>query len=534
MRWEKVSDEFTIDDIGARLLANLARGIYNHEAVLREYVQNARDAYLDLSDMPENPTINIRIINNTTITIQDNGIGMDEEAIKASKKIAVSPKAGQEGRVGFRGIGIWAGFQACDKIEIETTKKGDSSRYKLYINFSDILQHVNEDINIKDLLDSRFQIQRTLAPPDEHFTLVKLVSLQGDYRRLTDHEELRRIASQILPGKIDPQFEYAEAVNDFLHGLDGYQEFSILVEGREIFRQFPSGLQGPQFVPLKRNGEEYARAWYCTGDRSITPKEYQYRNFRLRTHNFAVGRVGIFDDEDGDGFGIVNKVKLGSATHLNWHVGEIHITHPDIMPDTPRSSLELDAFSRGAIEEIRSFYEDRITDSRARSSLNTFRKQIEDCETILNNTEDLGESQAAGLLSQLREQESKLRGRRPNDKVKQRLRELLAKPEISTKRKNLIRRLERILKATSGASPTPSSPSLTQPPPSQPQPVAVPPRIPVEAGKVEERVDPMNYEQLLSDVFEAIREKVGDDVELSAEICEAVHKVFEKYGLINA
>ncbi|HEV8716420.1 MAG TPA: hypothetical protein VGX03_26810 [Candidatus Binatia bacterium] len=51
MAWEAVKDEFTIERIGARLLPNIAGGIYNHEAVLREYVQNARDAYFDLWDL---------------------------------------------------------------------------------------------------------------------------------------------------------------------------------------------------------------------------------------------------------------------------------------------------------------------------------------------------------------------------------------------------------------------------------------------------------------------------------------------------
>ena len=115
MGWKQISDAFTIDDIGARLLANLARGIYSHEAVLREYVQNACDAYKELPILPDYPTINIRVVSEDTITIQDSGVGMDEQRIKDCKKIAVSPKAAFHGEMtGFRGIGIWAGFQECE------------------------------------------------------------------------------------------------------------------------------------------------------------------------------------------------------------------------------------------------------------------------------------------------------------------------------------------------------------------------------------------------------------------------------------
>ena len=330
-------------------------GIYSHEAVLREYVQNAADAYVDLPSVPDHAAIQISIEGDDTISIQDNGIGMDEEDIKAAKKIAVSPKADRN-RTGFRGIGIWAGFQACRQLEIVTTKRGDTRRYRLQIDFADILEHVDEDINIKDLLDNRFRIHAEgSAPRNEHYTHVRLIGLDGDYRSLADAQELRRIASQILPCKIDPQFEHAAKLTRFLQALEGYQEYSILVEGGEVFKEFPRDLEEPNFVTLKRNDEEYARIWFCTGDRSLTPAGLQYRNFRLRIRNFAVGRPGAYDDEDGRAYGIVNMQTLGSRTHLNWHVGEIRITNPEIRPDTPRSSLELDALSRRSVEEIRAF-----------------------------------------------------------------------------------------------------------------------------------------------------------------------------------
>ncbi len=37
MSWKQISDAFTIDEVGTRLLTNLVRGIYSHEAVLLEY-----------------------------------------------------------------------------------------------------------------------------------------------------------------------------------------------------------------------------------------------------------------------------------------------------------------------------------------------------------------------------------------------------------------------------------------------------------------------------------------------------------------
>ena len=53
---------------------------------------------------------------------------MDEDDIKAVKKIAVSPKSEIEGTTGFRGIGIWAGFQACDKLIVSPRRDATSRR----------------------------------------------------------------------------------------------------------------------------------------------------------------------------------------------------------------------------------------------------------------------------------------------------------------------------------------------------------------------------------------------------------------------
>ena len=446
MPWTQLNDEFTIDDIGARLLANLARGMYTHEGVLREYVQNACDSYQALEVLPDHPTINIRVVDDITISIQDNGIGMDEEAIKACKKIAVSPKSELDGNMtGFRGIGIWAGFQACCKLEIQTTKQGDGKRYRLLIDFAEILEHVHEDINIKALLDDRFRIEADSAPETDHYTIVKLIGLQGEYqKKLTDVEELQRIVSQNLPCKINPQFEHASALNQHLHEFEGYQEYPILVEGGEVFQQFPADLEVPRFKTLTANGEEYARCWYCSAHRSISPQELQYRSFRLRIRNFAVGPIGIYDDEDGSAFGIVNKLKLSSRTHLHWHVGAIHITNPSIVPDTPRTALELDVLARRAIEEIRSFYEDRIADSRALSQFNTKMKELEDAQEFVTARDAVTPDEISEQLNKLELQRAFTRGRIPQDKVKRRLRELLSTPELKERSKPSYHRTQRV------------------------------------------------------------------------------------------
>jgi hypothetical protein len=76
--WVPLTDELDWDDVGGRLLANIARGMYSPQGVLREYVQNAADAYKDLETPSEEHKIIITPGKNS-LSIQDTGVGMDDK-----------------------------------------------------------------------------------------------------------------------------------------------------------------------------------------------------------------------------------------------------------------------------------------------------------------------------------------------------------------------------------------------------------------------------------------------------------------------
>jgi hypothetical protein len=541
---ENIATETTIDDFGAYLLANLARGIYTSEAVLREYVQNAGDAYLDLPRLPKKPVITIRTIGDDTVTIQDNGIGMDLDDLKECKKIGVSSKGRRRGRAGFRGIGIWAGFQACNRLEIETTKRGSVYRYVLQIDFEDILQHVHDNINLKKLLDGRVRIQRETekVTKEESYTLVKLIGLQGDYLKLLNEQDLLRIAGQVLPCKIDPTFEHQAALSDILQDVEGYQEYVIKVNNSEAYKQFPSGLQPPELKIIEKDGVEYARAWRCIGDESIVPQGFQYRNFRLRVLNIAVGRFGIYDDEDGSSF--EDSRKLKSRAHLNWHVGEIHITHPDIRPDTPRSSLEFDTPARQAIELIRSFYEDSIVASRARNVFLHSLQLLEEAENALGNPSVLTQEIVSSLLHRLEAQNELVEERQTRDRVKLRLRQMLGTRSLTSRRQTAIDQLQAIASTIPNQQPAQSTgtgkganggrsrdPDASRGGTTRSQATA---GVGGATTATSIMIGGVDAELLLSEAIAAVEEVLGEDDDLCREVCDAVQNVFLQHGLINA
>lgn len=47
--WKELSINFTIKNIGAPLITNLAQGLYPAPAVVREYIQNAVDSYVEFA-----------------------------------------------------------------------------------------------------------------------------------------------------------------------------------------------------------------------------------------------------------------------------------------------------------------------------------------------------------------------------------------------------------------------------------------------------------------------------------------------------
>ncbi len=114
----------------------------DHDIFIREVVSNACDAITKIKklngmgeyDLPENETFRIDIYYNEedkSITISDNGVGLDEEEIeKYINQIAFSgaedflnkykDKADSEQIIGHFGLGFYSTFMVSDKVEIHT------------------------------------------------------------------------------------------------------------------------------------------------------------------------------------------------------------------------------------------------------------------------------------------------------------------------------------------------------------------------------------------------------------------------------
>lgn len=367
--WMDIEAPWTIKDIGAPLLASLAEGLYDAHEVLREYVQNAIDSYVDFSSLTgRDPQNSVQVFvdeDAAQVRIYDRGVGMDKDDILRAKSIAVSHKLGRQNEfVGFRGIGIWSGLSVCDQLIVETTKVGEPWLFRLTIDFRAVREHVYEPIPVDELLQGKFSIQQQKHDPDDHFTGVTLVKVDRDrYAQLLDIVALERFAQQYLPVPFDPEWSQAPTLVDTLATVPWTTSFDLTINGQPVYRRFPFGqIKAAQFELITDDeGRQVAQAWVAETNRRGTKKAIdvnhelgEVNSFAVRIKNFSVGPRGLYS----------NHPEVLDRDNLSWYVGEVYITDPEIKPDTNRRAFQR-SFRSDAVEKaLRRFYSRIATSAR--------------------------------------------------------------------------------------------------------------------------------------------------------------------------
>lgn len=143
-----------------RVLDLLCSQIYDSPlSLLRENVQNAYDAILQRLYIDANfkdPVIRITI-DGDSLSIYDNGIGMDEEGLKTHYWTAGSsgkntPEAQKAGVVGTFGVGAMANFGVCTELNVESKLYGTDITWisgvkKAELSLNENCIHISESSN---------------------------------------------------------------------------------------------------------------------------------------------------------------------------------------------------------------------------------------------------------------------------------------------------------------------------------------------------------------------------------------------------
>ncbi len=233
-----------------RLLDMMINSIYTHKEIfLREIISNASDAidkmcYIALTDKSVGMNrSDFEIIltldkENRTLTVSDNGIGMNEEdleknlgtiAFSGSKKFAeevekadkeksgAASLADQVDIIGQFGVGFYSAFMVADKVEVRTKKYGEDKAYRWVSegaggytieeaerdgHGTDVIMHIREDGEEKDEYSQYMR----------EYPIYKLVKKYSDYIRfpikmLMPHPQIKEGSDPENP-EFEEVFEY--------------------------------------------------------------------------------------------------------------------------------------------------------------------------------------------------------------------------------------------------------------------------------------------------------------------------------------
>ena len=333
---------FSKEDIGGEILPILTTGLYRNTLdALREYIQNAVDAEADDIELVIDPDV---------VSLTDNGSGMGGEQARNAIRFGVSDKSPLE-NVGFRGIGIYSGFNICDSLEVYTKSEADCNTYKLTFDFYGIRTKLLEEQERRARgLSPALHLERLLEQSvfmeslgEEHFrrfgtTVIMSGLLPTAYGQINDWDEVVDYLRNVVPLPFSPDFRYGQAIEKRFLQRD-YRVIPLTLQiGNQhgtLFRPYTDdlfkngGRHEPEIFDIKgSNNQEFGFAWVCVNDARETIKDIKLRGLLLKKFGFSIS-----DRQYLEPF-------FGRPTYSRRITGEVIVTSERLIPNAARSDFE--------------------------------------------------------------------------------------------------------------------------------------------------------------------------------------------------
>jgi hypothetical protein len=325
--YREVTVEMDSADIGGALVGILSEGLYTNPLhAIREYVQNAVDAGAR--------RVVIKLTGNSII-IQDYGSGMNYPELVQARQFGISRKDYVQ-QVGFRGIGVYSGFDLCDRLVITSQKRGEPKRYILKFDFGKIkLQNYREQLDrslpttpLTKLVSEHSSFSQEPGNPEEHWTTVILEDVKAFHlEQLYNTEQLGAYILKTLPIDFGDEFEHKVVIDEQLQRLPGYRAAHVVIQAdgkADVLVAKPAipGLRAPKMDFLRNSKQEpIAFFWACMNkDRGKISEEFSdFRGFTFKVKGFTVGdnrRLQVYFSP------------RGSQGLYWWWTGEIYVLDP--------------------------------------------------------------------------------------------------------------------------------------------------------------------------------------------------------------
>jgi len=333
---------FDANDIGSELLSLLSEGLYSNPLdALREYVQNAVDA--------KSKTVNIRFTGGS-VSIHDMGEGMTLEKIHVARKFAVSTKQ-ISANVGFRGIGIYSGFNLCKRMTILTKTKGDEIERELSFDFSSMRSIIVKERSLKSgvktplvkLLSNNVRLKeyKSRAALNDSFTQVQLQDISElHYGLISDSRSLRDYLVRNVPVDFEDDYPHRDLINGWLAYYSKPEPYNpvqinLYYDGKDtiaIRREMPAGIKPPVLTLVGDEKKPTAIIWSCLteGKGHIIVGRTKVGGFVYRRKGFTIGTRDL----------LAKFFTTGSGTLFYWYVGEVHVLDDKVVPNAARNDFE--------------------------------------------------------------------------------------------------------------------------------------------------------------------------------------------------
>ncbi len=333
---------FRTEDIGAELLPVITRGLYRDPLdALREYIQNAIDAKAREIEV---------VVGGDLASVRDNGTGMTPAVAEGAIRLGMSEKDPTQD-VGFRGIGVYSGFNICRKLEIYTRALGNEP-VKLVFDFAQIKAKLAEEeerrmngevshLYLQKLLSDAVWVEDCAeCPVDNHGTLVIMGGIIPEvYKRLTKRAEVASYLESVVPlpfhsnfkpkSQIEAKFQEEDyRVVDVRLNIDGMSQRLYRPYRNSDFTH-GKGF-GPMFFPIKHvlGKGELGFAWVCLNDARKYLPERSVRGLLIKKFGFSVGGRSQFARF------------FSRAVFNNRITGEVIIRNDALIPNAARTEFE--------------------------------------------------------------------------------------------------------------------------------------------------------------------------------------------------
>jgi len=381
-------------DIGAEVLSILTRGMYpDPKDALREYIQNGVDAGAK--------SIQIRIRKNT-ITINDDGKGMDLRTLRRAARVGVSDKnPGKD--VGFMGIGIYSSFHLCDDLTIYS-KHIDSPVCYLSMDFKGMRelldiqkeQRLDHGIDNDELLDLQSLLEKFIIideTTDNEFpdigTRVEINGLNPEFiEEFSDFKILSKYLREVVPLEFDKKnFKWAGLIEERISQicLEHDSKFELVKlflqinnQNEWLFRTYKDSefnndsAYEPVFVDLSTKDQFFGVIWGCLNSTRNKIIDKDLRGFLIKKQGFAIG----------------NRQKLVPylrQAYYDRYIGEVIIVNPKVFPNAARNDFAYSHFRTILYELIAKAFETFNSKAHEVQEYTLGDEQLDDCTEKLKD-----------------------------------------------------------------------------------------------------------------------------------------------------